>query len=85
VTDSSGEGYLTELDSRKHDTRGGLRVLAQYADTRHLASVSTYHRVLRVGSLLKGHAWMFPEALVHWRTCLRDFPPGNTESDKPPL
>jgi len=28
--------------SRQRDTRGGPRVLAQYADTRHLASVSTY-------------------------------------------
>ena len=28
---------------------------------------------------------MFREELVHQRTCLRDFPPGNTESDKPPL
>jgi len=28
---------------------------------------------------------MFREALAHWRTCLRDFSPGNTESDKPLL
>jgi len=33
--------------SRKFDTRGGPRILARYADTRHLASVSTYKSVLR--------------------------------------
>ena len=33
------------------DTRGGARVLAQYADTRRLASVSTYQSVFKVGKL----------------------------------
>ena len=44
------------LMTRKRNTQGGPRILAQYADTQHLASVSTYQSVLRVGSLLKGHA-----------------------------
>ena len=36
----STRSYL--IGTRKRDTRGGPRVLAQYADTRQLANVSTY-------------------------------------------